>query len=668
MPDKIDIKAPFRKLRGYAFDPSLSLQLETVRVNNIVYKVEWETLFKLNPDDTRSFPSGQYVEIIDFDPATGVFYPAVNLDDINLVIQDGHFPNINNPQFHQQMVYAVVMTTIKNFEKALGRKIQWSEHIYIDKNGKLQSDFVRQLRIYPHALRQANAYYHPDKKALLFGYFNASNPNPQLMMPSSTVFTCLSHDIIAHEATHAILDGLHRRYIEPTHPDTRAFHEGFADIIALFQHFTFPEVLRHQIAKTKGNLESQNLLGQLAQEFGKAIGGYGSLRDAIGKFDPVSKEWILDAGSPTDYQTKMEFHERGSILVAAVFNAFLNIYKLRIQPLLRIATGGSGILPAGELHPDLVNELSSIASKTAGHVLNMCVRALDYCPPIDLTYGDYLRGIITADIDMVPEDMHDYRIAFIEAFQRRGIYPQGLKNMSVETLCHSSYPDMKAEKLERVFVDFLREMKEHLNYETDRKKIYEKTKQFIQGEGVNMMGLHKRVTVKFLQGEGCQRFSELTGLAFPSNKTSCEKLGIQFSAINNSAVFEIGNVWLSNRTTPDGKIVNDVIMTLLQRRDLVAAIDDNKFTAHSKSSLPKNFKKGTEFMFRGGCTLIFDLDTLKLKYAIKKDITDSNRMEQQFRHITHNDGEDHDSGSLYFNTEELASISGAFAFMHSHNH
>jgi hypothetical protein len=30
-------------------------------------------------------------------------------------------PSESNPQFHQQMVYAVAMTTIQNFEKALGQ-------------------------------------------------------------------------------------------------------------------------------------------------------------------------------------------------------------------------------------------------------------------------------------------------------------------------------------------------------------------------------------------------------------------------------------------------------------------------------------------------------------------------------------------------------------------
>jgi Zn-dependent metalloprotease len=81
------------------------------------------------------------------------------------------------------------------------------------------------------------------------------------------VFTCLSHDIIAHETTHALLDGVHPFFGEPSNMDVLALHEAFADIVALFQHFSHPQVLRHQIARTRGDLSSTNLLAELAQQF-----------------------------------------------------------------------------------------------------------------------------------------------------------------------------------------------------------------------------------------------------------------------------------------------------------------------------------------------------------------------------------------------------------------
>ena len=42
--------------------------------------------------------------------------------------------------------------------------------------------FVRRLRIYAHALRERNAYYSPDKKALLFGYFPAGMLGAELSL------------------------------------------------------------------------------------------------------------------------------------------------------------------------------------------------------------------------------------------------------------------------------------------------------------------------------------------------------------------------------------------------------------------------------------------------------------------------------------------------------
>jgi hypothetical protein len=249
----------------------------------------------------------------------------------------------------------------------------WAPRLLAD--AEQYEEYVPKLRISPHALREANAYYSPQKKALLFGYFSSAPADNTMMMPNSLVFTCLGHDIIAHETTHAILDGMHYYYNEPTNPDVLAFHEAFADIVALFQHFTFPEVLKQQIAQTKGDLGSQNLLGKLAQQFGAAIGSYGSLRDAIGEI--VNGEWQPKKPNADDYRTQLEPHSRGSILVAAVFEAFINIYKRRVADLLRIATNGSGILAPGNLHPDLVNRLANEAAKAARNVLNMCIRAVD---------------------------------------------------------------------------------------------------------------------------------------------------------------------------------------------------------------------------------------------------------------------------------------------------
>jgi len=75
---------------------------------------------------------------------------------------------------------------------------------------------------------QANAFYSPEAKGILFGYFAANKTNQGRNLPGQCVFTCLSHDIIAHEVTHAVIDGIRAYFTEPTNPDVLAFHEAFA--------------------------------------------------------------------------------------------------------------------------------------------------------------------------------------------------------------------------------------------------------------------------------------------------------------------------------------------------------------------------------------------------------------------------------------------------------
>jgi hypothetical protein len=676
---------PFRKLRGYAFDPSLSLQMDTASINNFVYKIPWE---KLDPG-----PRGEYVEVIDFDPTTKRFYLPVNLNDPYSLVQDGLDPSEGDPQFHQQMVYAAAMLTITNFEKALGRKIIWACRRV---TSRIYETYVQRLRIYPHAFRDPNAYYSPIKKALLFGYFSSAPVDETLSMPDSLIFTCLSHDIIAHETTHAILDGMNANFNEATNQDMLAFHEAFADIVALFQHFTFPQVLEHQIAKTRGDLKTQNLLGQLAQEFGTGIGSYGSLRDAIGRINEATHVWEPAQPDPNDYRSIKEPHARGSILVAAIFEAFTSIYKNRVADLMRIATGGTGILPQGALHPDLVHRLATEASKAAGHVLNMCIRALDYCPPADLTFGDYLRAIITADIDLIKEDSREYRLAFIDAFRRRGIYPEGIKTLSVESLrfplldigyttdekgkrvLHSNM-ELEKDTLELLIAinGFLRDYGAAIKYENNREEIFNITRDYIGGNK-EVIGLHERIK----EVAKTEEIGKLTSLVFTN---AYEKLGIRTSKRYDGPAFQIQNMRLVSRVGPEGNQINEVVFSITQKSGVICK--DGRFFKHyvPDPSIDMNNPEfvpqpppGNGFEFKGGCTLIFDLDTQRLKYSIVKPLLDMDllesknqlainkqRVENQYR-VQH---EEDDLGvneyALYFGNGTKKAIE-PFCFIHQH--
>jgi len=673
---------PFRKLRGYAFDPLLSLQSNTADINLIIYKVAWEALCAEHDEKAGTVgyqpqgpgPVGEYLEVIDYDPTIEKFYEPVDLNHPYLLAQEGLAPSEGNPQFHQQMVYAVAMTTIRNFEHALGRKVLWAPRLLADR--RKYQEYVARLRIYPHALREANAYYSPQKKALLFGYFSATPANAALQMPGSLVFTCLSHDIIAHETTHAILDGMHRYYNEASNPDVLAFHEAFSDIVALFQHFTFPEVLKRQIAETKGNLGAQNLLGKLAQQFGTAIGHYGSLRDALGE----EKDGIWQPKEPSveAYLEEMEPHARGSILVAAIFEAFINIYKTRAADLLRIASNGTGVLPQGELHPDLVNRLAGEAAKVAGHVLNMCVRALDYCPPVDLTFGEYLRAIVTADCDLVSDDGRNYRLFFVDAFRRRGIYPQGIKTLSVESLRYPLEPaaDYRNVQLFTVLAEFLAAYRNEVMYERDREKIYAIAEKFMGGsDAPDDLSLHRRIFMKF---DGSPEFERLTGLVFDRD---WKKLGVRTShayAEERGPSFSVENLRLVSRVGPDGNQINQIVFSLVQR---AGAIVKDGVHSPDDTYVPKDNEPPPTggLQVRGGCTLIFDLESLKLKYAIAKPLLDlaalraspsirrldAARIERQAAYQGDEDLMAASEHSKYFG-QSLDSPTEPFALLHQH--
>ncbi|MEA2733632.1 MAG: hypothetical protein QOE14_83 [Humisphaera sp.] len=632
---------PSRRLRTYAFDPTLGLRLETAVLNETTLKVRWEP--QLQPG-----PVGEYLEVVDHDPATGCFYAPVDLNHKHVLAQDGLPPSEGNPQFHQQMVYAVAMTTIANFERALGRKALWAERKRDEKGRDIDSHdrrrYIPRLRIHPHALREANAYYSPDKKALLFGYFPAAKADEPGNLPGGIVFTCLSHDIIAHETTHALLDGLHPRFNEQSNPDVAAFHEAFADIVALFQHFTFPEAIVHQIAQTRGDLRRQNLLGALALQFGQALGSHGALRDAIGKFNE-NDQWVPHDPDPEEYEEATECHARGAILVAAVFDAFLAIYRHRVADLLRIATGGSGIVGEGELHPDLVNRLAAEATKSARHVLLMCIRALDYCPPVDITFGEYLRALITADLDLVPEDEHNYRIAFIEAFRRRGIYPRDVRTLSVDSLvwCGVTESDRLDLRLILPTSGELGSLMLDWDLDTDRRRIFEKS----CNNRINVYNWIRELKGRaFVKGHDVAHAGKVVGL----------QLGRSYIPM------EVHSVRPTRRTSLEGKHTVDWVIEITQRRPAWIDAEVQKANEAEYRRRPAGDPKRPkpDFYFRGGCTLIIDAESARVRYVIRKSIDSERRIEREraFR------GSGQSLFATYFADPSTGRVKEPFALLH----
>ena len=82
-------RPPFRNLRVYAFDPSLNWQIDTAVINQMTLQVPWE--------DLTPGPVGEYLEVVDVDPASACCYAPVDLEDRFLLAQSGLDPAEGDP-------------------------------------------------------------------------------------------------------------------------------------------------------------------------------------------------------------------------------------------------------------------------------------------------------------------------------------------------------------------------------------------------------------------------------------------------------------------------------------------------------------------------------------------------------------------------------------------
>ena len=399
-------QARLRKMRIVAQDPAV--RLDGKRGGILTAEVD------VPAEELAPGPRGYRVHVIDYDASSGLLYapleygvpkprssdwrqdPAAQVTDATI---------LGDPGFHAQNVYAIVMRTLARFEFALGRRVGWG----FDSPG-------HQIKVAPHAFADANAFYSRRDEALMFGHFPARNG-------SHEVFTCLSHDIVAHETTHALLDGLRRRFMDPSSSDQAAFHEGFADVVALLSVFALPEVVRLLIDRhleARGQSDSkaplraadvardrlaQSVLLAIGKEFGQEMGplSLSALRHSVALVP--SEDYYRRAG---EFE---EPHRRGEILVSAVMNAFLSVWAHRLEALVTDRSRTVDRTRAAEEGSIVADEL-----------LTLAIRALDYCPPVHLEFSSFLSAMRTADREVRPVDgKYRFREHLLEAFQAYGI-------------------------------------------------------------------------------------------------------------------------------------------------------------------------------------------------------------------------------------------------------
>ncbi|HEX7238556.1 MAG TPA: hypothetical protein VF405_16435 [Gammaproteobacteria bacterium] len=391
--DRVLARPPTRRMTVIAQDPAVR------RGDKIVMAT-----IDVPAEDLDAGPIGYRVQIVDFDSTERVFRGSHELpaayDDEPKSWQEGNASIQRDFRFHAQNTYALVMKTLARFEFALGRRIPWSFRTH-------------QLKVAPHGMADPNAFYSPEAEGLVFGYFNGFS--------GERVFTCLSHDIIVHETTHALLDALRERYMDPSNPDQAAFHEGYSDVIALLSVFAQPEVVEHLllgedkpssrvqlISRSKVLPEAlrKSALFGLAEEMGAELAG------VRGKPLRASAE-IEPSPALKDSAEFLEPHRRGELFVAAVMQGFIRAWSRRV---LESGLEGQKQFP--------LRRVAQEGADVADTLATMWIRAIDYMPPVNLRFGDALSAALTSDHEVRPDDSrYELRKHMTESFAAFGFAP-----------------------------------------------------------------------------------------------------------------------------------------------------------------------------------------------------------------------------------------------------
>jgi hypothetical protein len=284
-------------------------------------------------------------------------------------------------RFLAQHVYAVATATLQAFEITLGRRMGWaSGHRLV-------------ISVYDTIPYTSTGY---DRERGLIRFGHRTDERSKRSVPLA-----LYHDLVAHEVTHAVLDGYRRMWTDSDALlDGYALHECIADVVAMLSVFSSPERVEQQLSVALPGADGKRGILR-ARNIEKEVLASGLFGLADGLFSRGAARRPLDTDVPFEWRLDPEPHRRGEIAVKAVLDAVVKLWQQRLER------------PGGRSSRYQVAE----AGAQLGHqMLGMVLRGLAYMPPVDPGWEDLLRGILAADAVLVPTDMMGYRQAIRDAF------------------------------------------------------------------------------------------------------------------------------------------------------------------------------------------------------------------------------------------------------------
>lgn len=346
---------------------------------------DFETFITRDEDFFLDGPVSRRVAVLDFDAATGAVLPGARFADpgkrklgsYDCPAEEG----IYGRSFQQVNAFATVLRTMYLFEEpdALGRRLTWAFG-------------APQLLVVPRAGEMPNAFYERESHSLqLFSISRDGKP---------PACACLSRDIIAHETAHAILDGIAPDLYNSLTPQSLALHEAIADLTALLMSFRSSKLRQAVLKATNGSIADSSAFATVAPEFGQARDPAARyLRSLLNSKTLDREDKSLDENGIPNRVNRYEPHSLSEALSGALYTVMVKIHGSLATD---YSASGKALFVGGE------------------RFKRMILRALDYLPPGEISFGDYGRAILAADQAAHPKDSQE-RQWICDEFVRRAL-------------------------------------------------------------------------------------------------------------------------------------------------------------------------------------------------------------------------------------------------------
>lgn len=319
-------------------------------------------------------PTSARFAVVDYNVDAETLAPPARWDDDARHYSDDDGEAITRAQagtmqFDQVNAWALLQRALRFFEQpqGLGRPLPWG----FDGN---------RLIVVPHAGYGENAFYDRESKSLQFYYFDRRGER---------IYTCRSADIVHHEFGHAVLDGVRPYLYESASVETGAFHESIGDITAILLLMRNNDFRRDLAEKTQGDLTAAAHLSAIAEQFGTEVLDRPYLRSARNQ---LTLQQVADSDVG---------HHVSQVLTAAIFDLLIELSRVYLEARSKTA--------------------AQALAYTILRVQRMVIQALDFLPPIDVTFRDYALAMLRAHQLANPVDPYDYRDVMLRIFVRRGI-------------------------------------------------------------------------------------------------------------------------------------------------------------------------------------------------------------------------------------------------------